>query len=188
MQNTSFFGNMQWYHFIILLVLVQIIIGLITAKSKYRNYVGQILVTTTVATMSVIYYLLSTQFPTRGATSRGSTAATVPRLWIMLIIPTCIIFLIGIFRRKEEPDEPFGRMDIVFGTVALLVISILSFEYIGYYLASALFLGFCMYLLGYRKLKVVGIISVTWVIFTYFVFHRILYVPLPVGKLFELFI
>lgn len=174
MEISSFFANMKPYQLILIIALIQSILGLIIWKSKYRNYIGQILVPTTILTLALIFYVITYQFPNMSGLSSGTTAATVPRLWIVLILLSFIVYIIGIVRGREKEDPALGRIDIV-GIVTLqLIVSVILFEYIGYYISSVLFLVTCMYLLEYRKIKVMAIISVSWVVFTYFIFYRIL--------------
>ena len=42
-----------------------------------------------------------------------------------------------------------------------------------------------MIYLGYKNIKVMLITSATWIMFSYIIFYKILFVPLPLGKWFE---
>jgi hypothetical protein len=64
-------------------------------------------------------------------------------------------------------------------TLAYLVLIIL----VGYFIASVIFLAVAMTLLTYRRRSVILAISGGWLVFSYVIFYRVLYVPLPRGLL-----
>ena len=60
-----------------------------------------------------------------------------------------------------------------------------AIQYIGYFLSSFLFLVVVMHVLAHEKKRTIYIIATGWVIFSYVVFYRLLYIQLPLGRLFE---
>ena len=189
MDVVAFLRGMTAFQAFGIIAAVQIVIGLALWKTAYRAYLGQILVTTSILTMTALFYALTYGFhQPRGMTSGGTTAATVPRLWGILMIPVGVTALASIFMGKERKDTPFGRVDVAGMTVLLVVVSILLFNTIGYYISSALFLFALMWLFKYRNKVALIVIPLCWVVFTNVLFARLLYIPLPVGRLFERFL
>ena len=64
-------------------------------------------------------------------------------------------------------------------TVGYIVLMVL----VGYFIASLAFLAVTMTLLSYRRRLVILAISCGWMVFSYLVFYRVLFVPLPQGLL-----
>jgi hypothetical protein len=54
---------------------------------------------------------------------------------------------------------------------------------IGYFVASLVFITVAMTMLSYKRRFVILAISGGWMVFSYLVFYRLLYVPLPQGLL-----
>ena len=152
---------------------------------KLRPYTGQILVLVAIFWIGLLFYFITFSFRVPRFASVATTGATVPRFWFYVLIPISLLALIPILKSQEIPDEKPGnvwRVGIVFGT---LVLSLVSFRYIGYYLSSAIFLVVVMWVLDSRSKTDLIAIPVGWVIFSYFFFYRLLYVRLPIGTLFS---
>ena len=56
-----------------------------------------------------------------------------------------------------------------------------SMQIIGYFLSSFLFLAVMMHILSYGKKSVIYVVSGGWVVFSYLVFYKLLYIQLPLG-------
>ena len=91
------------------------------------------------------------------------------------------IFYSGELTGKEEKDPEWGKVGKVFIFLGMTVAYLLMMQLIGYSAATLLYLVSCMLFLSYRNWKVMIIISGVWVIFSYIIFYRLLYVPLPKG-------
>ena len=94
------------------------------------------------------------------------------------------LFVKGIIG-KEEPDPEWGRVGKVLVFIGMTILYLLVMQIIGYTAATLAYLIGCMLYLSYRNWKVMITISAGWVIFSYFIFFRLLYVPLPKGILIE---
>jgi hypothetical protein len=163
------------------LVLVWLIILPFKRLHPYR---GQLLVLAAVTWMGLLFYLISFSFPKPPPIIRAVTdASTIPRVWVFALIPTVILALIPILRGKNDPDPKWGNLKMVGLVLVALVISVGLFDYIGYYISSALFIVVLMWLLGCRKITELIAVPAGWIVFTYFVFARLLYVRLPVGSI-----
>lgn len=169
----------------ILLGFVVIMVGfffLFGLSKKLKPYRGQMMVITGLCLFFLLFFLMTFAFKVR-KTMVHTTAATIPRAWIFLMIPVAIMIITSILNGKSGTDEPFGRWQLTLGVALAAFVSVFLFEYIGYYLSSALFLVLMMFLLRERKVAVLIGVPVAWVLFTYLVFAKLLYITLPTGSL-----
>jgi hypothetical protein len=110
-------------------------------------------------------------------------------VWFYALAVSTALAFIPIFTGKETPDVKWGgslkNIGIILG---FLIISVVLFKYIGYYLSSALFVVATLWVLGVRKKIQLLILPLGWLVFSYFIFARLLYVQLPVGIIFSRFV
>ena len=111
--------------------------------------------------------------------------AVVPRLWIFALVPLSLLLLVKTLRNKEGVEHAGPRVDIVLTFIGFLVVYLLVMNYVGYFLSTFIFMITGMIYLGYKNIKVMLITSGTWIVFSYIIFYKILFVPLPLGKWFE---
>ncbi len=152
---------------------------------KLRRYTGQILVLLGILWIGLLFYFVTYSFRVPRFASVATTGATVPRFWFYVLIPITLLAFIPMLKGHEVPDQKSGniwRLGVVF---AALVLSLLSFRFIGYYISSAVFLVVVMWVLDSREKVELIVVPVGWVIFSYFFFYRLLYVRLPIGTLFS---
>ncbi|SIO28088.1 tripartite tricarboxylate transporter TctB family protein [Halodesulfovibrio marinisediminis] len=119
---------------------------------------------------------------------QGSTAAYVRFLAICLGI-LCLFELFFSSKNKKENGQkaPLNMADAprrFWGLCILLFIYAASFEFLGFYLASAIFLPTTMFLLGARKPVSITLTTVSILLFVYLVFEKLLGVFLPTSSLF----
>ncbi len=161
-------------------LLILLAVAFLLFFSKKKDYLGQIMIPLFFIFLAFIFFLLTFAFPTNDEVG----PSVVPRLWIFLLIPLNLYLLIDVLKKKEKMIQN-GDKNTVFKFVLLLVLYLFSIFYLGYFLSSFLFVFLGIYLLGYRKYLPIILISCGWVLFSYFIFYRILFVPFPVGKLIE---
>lgn len=172
--------------FLVLVVFLLLIGFLLRRSARLVPYTGQILVLASILFMAALFTLLTHSFPiAKGKMAAATDAGSIVKLWSALLVPIAILTMIAILKGKEDPDEPFGSLARVGAVVASVVISLLLFNFIGYYISSALFILAVMLLLQERNKVLLAAIPLGWVAFTYLMFARLLYVPLPVGSLFR---
>jgi hypothetical protein len=131
--------------------------------------------------ISIVFYLQSFIFPV----SREVGPAVIPRLWIFALVPLSLLLLVKTLRNKDGVEQAGPRVDIVLTFIGFLVVYLLVMNYIGYFLSTFIFMITGMIYLGYKNIKVMLITSATWIVFSYIIFYKILFVPLPLGKWFE---
>lgn len=165
---------------IIGLIAIFIGIGAAVYRSEKKQYFGNILLPCSLIVLSIIFFAITFSFPMEEA-----GPAVVPYLWVFWTVLFCGVILWQIFRGTAEPDPKPGRFAFLGLVAGLLIIYYFAIQYIGYFLSSFLFLVVVMHVLAYEKKRTIYIIAAGWVIFSYIVFYRILYIQLPLGRLFE---
>ncbi|MBT3274248.1 MAG: tripartite tricarboxylate transporter TctB family protein [Spirochaetales bacterium] len=169
---------------VMLLSVLSLLFGGITflvIKSPKRKYAGRILIPLFLLEAAIAFFLLALSFPRRGEVG----PAVVPILWLVAIAALSVILLVRGLLGREEDDPAWGRVDVVLIFFAMTIVYLILMQFIGYILATFLFIFASMYYLSYRKWLTVSLIAIGWIGFSYFAFFRLLYVPLPRGSLIE---
>ena len=136
--------------------------------------------------ITLLFYILTFSLRvSKMAAQSGATPRTMPRLWAFLMIFVSIGAYIAIMKKDNKPDAKFDRW--VFALLVALgsIVSVILFQWIGYYLSSALFIVTVMIAMGEKNKLQLVLTPVIWCIFTYFVFNKFLFISLPVGTLFK---
>jgi len=167
--------------FALILTLFWILFSYWTYRSAYSAIVGRVVMIGFFLVVSVIFLVQSLHFPNGSAVG----PAAVPRLWILMLIPLNLLLLLKTFRHHSEIAASGPRMDIVMTFVGFLVAYLLVMQILGYFLSTFIFILTGLYYLGYRNTKNAVIIASVWILFSYIIFYKTLYVPLPLGKLFR---
>lgn len=152
---------------------------------KTKPYTGQLALITGFCLFTLLFFLMSFDFKvTKLMRDAGVNASTIPHTWAALMVPCAIMVVVNIFSATNKPDEPFEKWQLALGIGLAALASVFLFEYIGYYLASVLFLLLMMFLMREKNVLVLVLVPVIWCIFVYFVFDKLLYMGLPTGSLF----
>jgi len=176
------------------LVAVSLAIGLTSRRKKCGTDESLLL--------PAIFFIVGITFllKTWGFSGEESVGpGVVPQLWITLL---CLLSLgvgIGIALRTDEShpkatnrtDEPHPKAtsrNPVASFIALLVLYLCAIALVGYFISTFVFLPVCMTLIGYRSVRGMLIAACAWLVFSYFVFVRLFFVPLPRGWLFDRFL
>lgn len=167
--------------FLVIMVLLGVLYTMIPRLKPFR---GQLLVISGLCLFTLLLFLMTFAFKVRPKQMINTTAATVPRIWAALMAPVAVMIVVSIFNATNKPDAPFGNWKLAVGIGVAAIASVFLFEFIGYYLSSALFLVLMMWLLRERNVIRLIALPVGWCVFTYFVFDRLLFMGLPVGSLF----
>jgi hypothetical protein len=104
----------------------------------------------------------------------------VPRLWISLLLPLALYQTVVIVRDRAMYREAPGMPLLVWCLLALCGY-ILLIPWLGYLLASFLFIPGVLWLMGFRKPLWIAAITVGWLFFAWGVFKKLLHVDLPGG-------
>jgi len=134
--------------------------------------------------LAVLLYCSTASYP---VSVQGSTALYVRFLGMALAV-FCSLELFLWFKNRGRVETEKMTIATVpkrfWGLFALLLVYSMSLSYLGFYLASALFLPLAMVLLGAKKPLSICLTSAGVLLFVYLVFAKLLEVPLPEGSLF----
>ena len=136
--------------------------------------------------VTLLFYLLTFNLRvSKLAAEAGATPRTMPRLWALLMTLASIGAFFAIIKDDNKEDEKFNKWAFALLVGVGSIFSVILFQYIGYYLSSAIFIFVVMIAMGERNKLQLVLVPVIWCLFTYFVFYRMLYIKLPFGSLFE---
>ena len=136
--------------------------------------------------VTLLFFLLTFNLRvSKLAAEAGATPRTMPRLWALLMTLASIGAFFAIIRSDNKPDEKFNRWIFALLVGVGSIFSVIMFQYIGYYLSSAIFIFVVMIAMGERNKLQLILVPVIWCLFTYFVFYKMLYIKLPFGSLFS---
>ena len=183
MEILKFFGKgIGFWILLAVMVVVVITTALLVKKSSKKQYTGRIVVPVIFIELAIFFGILALAFPVKGD---EVGPAVVPILWIVGIFGLGIVLLIRALTGHEEVDPPWGKVSSVVIYIVMIILYLFIMQLIGYFISTALFLILGMYYLSYRNWKVMISMSVGWILFSYFAFYKLLYVPLPQGILIE---
>jgi len=164
-------------------VILFALIAFFILRSSKRAYAGRILFPVFFLEFISIFFLLSLSFKDTG---ERVGPAVVPSLWMLGILGLSLFLLIRALLGLEPKDPEWGRVDIVGIFLGLILLYLVLMQYIGYFIATFLFIVVSIRFLKYRRWKVILPLATGWILFSYFAFYRLLYVPLPEGSFIEM--
>ena len=183
MEIIKFFGKGAGFWILLAIMAVVVIAtAVLVKKSSKKDYTGRIVVPVIFMELAVFFGILALGFPAKGD---EVGPAVVPGLWIIGILGLSIVLLVRALTNHDEPDPPWGKVSSVVIYIIMIILYLFFMQLIGYFLSTAIFLITGMYYLTYRNWKVMISMSVGWILFSYFAFYKLLYVPLPQGLLIE---
>ncbi len=162
---------------------------LFNAIPRTKPVKAQLLCVVGMDLVTLLFYVLTFSLRvSKMAAESGATPRTLPRLWAFLMVLVSAGAYAAILRKDNKPDKGFDRW--VFALMVGLgsIVSVLLFQWIGYYLSSAIFIVTVMIAMGERSKLQLILTPILWCVFTYFVFYRALHIKLPLGYLYEHFI
>ncbi len=172
--------GLLWLTIVVVAVLVGL--GIAVRFSRMRPYLGNILLPAYLIVLSLVFWVFTFDFPEDVA-----GAAVIPRLYIFLILVLSGLILLQIFRGKEKAVPRLERKGFLFLVMAILIAYFLAMPWMGYFLSTFLFIVLLMHMLAYKQKGRIWLIAGGWVIFSYFLFYRLLYIQLPLGVFENLF-
>ena len=167
---------------IAVLVIVFAAIIFLIIKSSKKAYTGRIIIPVFFIELALVFGIVTINFP-RNEDKVGP--GVVPGLWLTGILIFSTLLLVKVLIGKEEKDPPWGKIGKVAVFIVMTILYIIIMQFIGYYLSTVIYLILGMYYLSYRNWIVMISVAGGWILFSYFAFYRLLYVPLPKGMLFE---
>ena len=175
--------NFLWTALIFVALMVAFWV-LYTFVPRLKPYRGQLMVITFICLFTLLLFLCTFSFRIKKI-MKYTNAATMPRTWVALMVPVILLVVVSILNGSTQPDEPFKRWKLALGIGVAVFASVFLFDYIGYYLSSALFLVLMMWLMKERKILRLVLTPICWCLFTWLVFDKLLYITLPTRQLFQ---
>ena len=158
------------------LLVALVAIGISARRSRRKEYFGEILVPSSLIALSILFFVITFSFPEEEA---GPSA--VPRLWAFWTCVLCSAILWQVFRGKAKPDPESGRLGFLLLITVLLLGYYFAILTAGYFISSFVFLALMMHILSCKNKWIIFGVSAGWVLFSYMVFYRLLYIQLPLG-------
>ncbi|MCH8542774.1 MAG: tripartite tricarboxylate transporter TctB family protein [Alcanivorax sp.] len=164
------------------IIVLNLLLAVILAHSSFRQRTGELMVLSAVASLAVLFFVLSASLPPPSPIDTIG-ARGVPRLWIYLLLPLAIYQVFLVLRHREaagDRERPYQ----LFRFIGIVTCYILLVPWLGYLLASAIYMPAALWFFDYRKPLRIAILTAGWLLFSWLVFQRVLYVDLPIGRLF----
>ncbi|MBT3360418.1 MAG: tripartite tricarboxylate transporter TctB family protein [Rhodospirillales bacterium] len=143
------------------------------------SFIGNLVIPLVLLALIAVYFFETLDYPVQ----EDVGPAAVPYLWMVFTTGFCAYLAVRALGRKGKPDPVPGRVGFVAISVAWLALYLFAIQTVGYFLSTFVFLVVSTYALTYRKWPVIFALAAGWMVFSYFVFFKLLYIPLPVGPL-----
>jgi hypothetical protein len=157
-------------------------IGIWVRSSGRRQYLGNILIPCCLIAVCLIFLVI-----TFGFRAEEAGPALIPRLWIYLMLVLSGIILWQILEGKDEVVPKIQRPGLLVLVMVTLIGYFVAMPFLGYFLSSFLFVILLLHMFSYRKKLLIYLIAGGWVLFSYLVFYKLLYIQLPLGIFEDLF-
>jgi hypothetical protein len=160
------------------MVVVLVGLAVFVRRSRMRQHQGNIMVPCSLVAVSVLFLVLSLEFPVQ----EGVGPRVIPQLWCYLILILSAIVLAKALRGKEAVPPKVEQMGLMVKVTAALIGYFVGMYYLGYYLSTFLFIVLLLHILSYQR-KFFSYVAIAggWVLFSYLVFYKTLYTQLPLG-------
>lgn len=184
-QSAVYLNSATGFYVLLATVAVFVVVFLLVSRVAVRKeYRGQFVLLCTLVFVSLAFFVMTFGFRKSGSVS----ADVVPRLWIAGILACAVYLLVIMLRGTEDPDPAGGNIVPPIRYILICLAYLLAMPWLGFFIGSVVFLVTGMLVLSYRKWLVIVSVSVGWLAFAYFLFYKLLFVPLPMGKILEAFI
>jgi putative tricarboxylic transport membrane protein len=151
-------------------------LGIAVWFSRLRPYLGNILIPSFLIILALVFLFL-----TFGFRDQEAGPAVIPRLYIAVILVLTGIILLQVFRGQEKLVPKLDRKGFLVLLMAIFIAYFLAMPYIGYFLSTFLFIVVMLHILGYRKKVRIWFIAAGWILLSYVLFYKLLYIQLPLG-------
>ena len=162
--------------FIVLLIIV------IGKKLKPQFFIGETIIAIIMLFISAFVYYSTLSFQV-GKLSGSVGPASIPRLWAILLALFSVWQIIKNINAKKD-DVKSSKLYKTLGLIFLMAMYLVIVNYIGYYIATGLFLVAGMIWMNYKNYIVIILTTGGFLLMSYYVIQMLLQVPLPSGSLF----
>jgi len=166
---------------VLFLTIVLMTVAYFMRKGSAPQILGRVMVVGFFLILCTVFFLQTLTFPTTAAWG----PAVVPRLWIIFLVPLSILLLVRTVLTRNQIPPNKTKANLVFTFMGFLVLYLLCMMMIGYFISTFIFIVGGIAYLGYTRWRTNIIVAAVWILFSYVVFYRVLFVPLPLGIVFE---
>lgn len=163
------------------LLLINAVLALVLFRSSWRAHASELMILSGITSLALLFYGMTTSLPPPSSVDVVG-AQGVPRLWIYLLLPLAL-YQVALILRHPKKNRLRKRPRLLFRFLSAMLCYVLLIPILGYWLASLLYLPAGLYLLKYRQPRAMLLLTAGWLLFSYWVFQRLLYVDLPSGLL-----
>lgn len=164
----------------IIIVGFTLVLLLVFNKFNFRKISYDQFIAGGLISISLFFYYQTTLFLTPD-NANVTNPSLIPRIWIVVLLLLSIILIVKSRNKRIETGSTNpGNVLII---IALLIMYLLSMQWVGYFFTTPIFILITMYLLMYRKPAFMTINAFGFVIFSYFIFNKLLHIDLPLGWL-----
>lgn len=150
-----------------------------TAENQpQRKFLGNLILPLVILACTAVFFSQSLDFPPQ----EDVGAEVVPHLWTAFITVFCVHLVIAAVRKKGEPDPVPGNINQVILFAIWLGAYLFAASNFGYFISTFIFLVVSMYALTYRKVGTILCVAIGWLVFSYIIFYRLLYIQLPMNE------
>lgn len=173
-------GESQARHFFTaILVLVNLILAVALVRSSWRHHASELMILSVITSLALLFYLMTASLPPPSEVDSVG-AQGIPRLWIYLLLPLAL-YQVSLVLRHPKKNRLRKKPRLLFRFLSAVSAYVLLIPIFGYWLATLLYLPAGLWLLKYRHPKAMAGLTIGWLLFSYWVFQRLLYVELPTG-------
>lgn len=126
--------------------------------------------------LAVAAYVLAGRYP--------AAAAVFPRVVAVIMFLASVLLFVRTILRPVRVEDSEGGMELsVAVTIMLTFVYVFSIQFLGFFIASALFVPLVTWLLGYRRPILIAVVTAVFIGLLYLIFIRLVRTPLPGGTL-----
>ncbi len=172
-------------HLIVFSVMLFIYLFLIAVIYKTKNswFNGDVIIALGLLFLAVYTYYLTLEFPV-GKLGGKVGPATIPRLWSILLSFFSIWLIYQSIKKTENKNSGNGKIIKSLGLIILMSLYLVIVTYIGYYIATGIFLISGIIWMDYKRLIPIILTTAGFLLLSYYIIEILLKVPLPKGTLF----
>jgi tripartite-type tricarboxylate transporter receptor subunit TctC len=165
---------------VVFFIIVTVVFLLLLAFNKFsiRKINYDQIIGGGIMCLSLFFYYQTTLFQIP-ETANITSPALIPGIWIFTLLVLSVILIIKSKKRSAEIIKSSPKNVLII--IALLFAYLTAMQWIGYFFTTPVFILSAMYLLKYRKTAFMAINAFGFVLFSYFIFNRLLHIDLPLG-------
>jgi len=170
---------------LIFYILGFIVLGMVFLGKKYKPqiFIGETIIAIIMLYISFFVYYSTLSFEV-GKLSGSVGPASIPRLWSILLALFSVWLIGKNIKTKDKEDVKSSKLYKTVGLIFLMSMYLIIVSYIGYYIATGLFLIAGMIWMNYKNYIVIVLTTGGFLLMSYYVIQLLLQVPLPSGTLF----